>query len=99
MNNYILFEKVLKCSVVDEASRYNLIFKKWKRKFKFNNKYQTYLKEKNKVKSKEEMKELVKLLLEKEEQKRKKLNEMGIKYEYPGYVNYFFNPGCYYSKI
>ena len=32
------------------------------------------------------MKELVKLLLEKEEQKRKKLNEMGIKYEYPGYV-------------
>lgn len=86
MNNYILFEKILKCSVVEETSRYNTIFKNCKRKFKFNNKYQTYLKEKNKFKSKEEMIELVKLLLEKEEQKRTKFKEMGIKYDYPGYV-------------
>jgi nucleolar protein 15 len=89
MNNYILFEKVLKCSVIEEASRYNLIFKKWKRKFKYNNKYEKYLKEKNKVKSNEELRDLVKLLLEKEEQKKNKLKEMGIKYDYPGFVKNF----------
>ena len=91
MNNYILFDKILKCSTVDDTSRYALIFKKWKRKFKFNNTYQIYLQEKNKFKSKEEAKEHVKLLLEKEEVKRKKLSELGIKYDFPGYVRIFLN--------
>jgi nucleolar protein 15 len=86
MNNYILFDKVLKCSVVEDASKHNLIFKKWKRKFKYHDKYQNYLVEKNKFKSKEEVKEHVKLLLEKEEHKRKKLSDQGIKYDFPGFV-------------
>jgi nucleolar protein 15 len=90
MNNYILFDKILKCSTVDDTSRYALIFKKWKRKFKFNNTYQNYLQEKNKFKTKEEAKEHVKLLLEKEEVKRKKLSELGIKYDFPGFVRIFF---------
>ena len=76
--------------MVEEASKHNLIFKNWKRKFKYNNKYQSYLVEKNKIKSKEELKESIKLLLEKEEQKRKKMAEMGIKYDYPGYVKLLF---------
>ena len=33
------------------------------------------------------MKEYVKLLLSKEEEKRKKFEEIGIKYDFPGYVN------------
>lgn len=94
MNNYILFDKVLKCSLVEDTSKHNLLFKKWKKKFKFSDKYQKYVQEKNKVyfinkfqpKSKEELKERVKLLLEKEELKRKKLEEMGIKYDFPGFV-------------
>ncbi len=49
MNNYILFDKILKCSVVEDTSKYNQLFKKWKKKFVFNNKYQKYLLEKNKV--------------------------------------------------
>ncbi len=89
MNNYILFDKVLKCSVVDDTSRYNLIFKRWKRNFKYNDKYKTYLKEKNKIKSKEEVREHVKQLLEKEEIKRKKLSELGIKYDFPGFVKIY----------
>ena len=87
MNNYILFDKVLKCHIVEDTAKHNLIFKRWKRKFKFHNKYQNYVQEKNKFKSKEEMKEQVKIMLEREEAKRKKLSELGITYEFPGFVN------------
>jgi nucleolar protein 15 len=86
MNNYILFDKVLKCSMVEDASKHNLIFKRWKRKFKFHNKYENYLQEKNKFKTNEEMKDHVKMLLEKEELKRKKLTDLGITYDFPGFV-------------
>jgi len=85
MNNYILFDKILKCHVVGDTSKYNLIFKRWKRKFKFFDKYQHYLQEKNKTKTSQEVKENIKLLLEKEEAKRKKLADMGIKFDFPGF--------------
>jgi hypothetical protein len=49
MNNYLLFDRILKCSVVEDTSKYNLIFKRWKRKFVFNDKYKKYLLHKNKV--------------------------------------------------
>jgi hypothetical protein len=49
MNNYILFDKILKCVVVEDTSKYNLLFKKWKKKFVFADKYKKYLLEKNKV--------------------------------------------------
>lgn len=39
------------------------------------------------TKSKEEIKQYVQLLLDKEEKKRQKLKEMGIEYNFPGYVN------------
>ncbi len=74
--------------MVEDSSRHDLIFKKWKRHFKFNDKYQTYLKQKNKFKTNEEIKENVQLLLEKEQQKRKKLSDCGIKFEFPGFVIY-----------
>lgn len=86
MNNYILFDKILKCSVVEDTHKYELIFKRWKRKFKFVDKYQNFVQEKNKVKPKEEIKQNIQLMLDKEEQKRKKLVELGIDYEFPGFV-------------
>ena len=49
MNNYILFDRSLKCSVVTDTSRYNLLFKKCNKKFQFHNKYNQYLFDKNKV--------------------------------------------------
>jgi len=86
MNNYILFDKILKCSVVEDRSKYNLIFKKWKKKFTYSDKYKNYLVEKNKDKSTNELKTYVTMLLEKEEAKRQKLKELGITYDYPGFV-------------
>lgn len=87
MHNYILFDKVLQCHLVEDTSKYNLIFKRWKRKFKFNDKYQNYVEEKNKSKDSEQLSSYVQLLLDKEEAKKSKLKEMGIKYEFPGYVS------------
>jgi nucleolar protein 15 len=86
MNNYILFDKILKCSLVEDTSKYDLIFKRWKRKFKFFDKYQNYVQEKNKIKPKEEIKQNIQMMLEKEELKRKKLADLGLDYEFPGFV-------------
>lgn len=86
MDNYILFDRSLKCSVVTDTSRYNLLFKKCKKKFQFHNKYNQYLFEKNKPKSKDELKDYVQSLIEKENKKREKIAELGLSYDFPGYV-------------
>jgi nucleolar protein 15 len=86
MNNYILMDKILKCSIVEDTSKYSQLFKKWKKKFVFADKYKNYLLEKNKPKNSQEMKEYITSLLNKEEEKRKKLKEMGIVYDFPGFV-------------
>lgn len=85
MNNFILFDRILKCDVVSDKTRYNKIFKRWKRQFKFFNKYNKFVLERNKKKTPKEMKEAVQLLLEKEDKKRMKLKELGINYSFPGY--------------
>lgn len=85
MNNYILFDKILKCSVITDRSRYNTIFKRWKRQFKFFNKYKAFVEKRNKIKTPEEIKERMRDYLEKEEGKRLKLKELGLNYEFPGF--------------
>ena len=86
MNNYVLFDKLIKCSVVEDTSKYNLIFKRWKKKFKYFDQYKKFLANKNKSKSNEQLKSYVNYLLEKEEAKKEKLKNLGINYNYPGFV-------------
>lgn len=85
MNNYILFDRMLICNVVSDSSKYNLLFKKCKTVFKYHNKYNAYIFERNKPKSKHELKDYVNTLLEKENKKREKLKEMNIDYDFPGF--------------
>ena len=85
MNNYILFEKILKCSYVEDKTKYDRIFLKWKKKFEFKQRYKEHCEKMNKKKSNEEIKILVQGLLDREEKRREKLKEMGIDYEYKGY--------------
>ena len=85
MNNYILFEKILKCSFVEDKKKYNRIFLKWKKKFEFKEKYKAHCEKMNKKKSKEEIKTMIQGLLDREEQRREKMKELGIKYEYKGF--------------
>lgn len=86
MNNFILFDRILKCSVVEDTKKYSLLFLKSKKKFKFCNKYKLYVEKKNKEKSPEQIKSHIEFLLNKEEEKRKKLKGLKIKYDFPGYV-------------
>ena len=85
MNNYILFEKILKCSFVEDKKKYDRIFLKWKKKFEFKERYKIHCENLSKKKSKEQIKEMVQGLLDREEQRREKMKELGIKYEYKGF--------------
>jgi nucleolar protein 15 len=84
MNNYILFEKILKCSFVEDKKKYDRIFLKWKKKFEFKERYKIQC-EKMKKKNKEEIKTMIQGLLDREEQRKEKMKELGIKYEYKGF--------------
>ena len=85
MNNYILFEKILKCSFVEDKRKYDRIFLKWKKKFEFKERYRIHCEKLAKKKSKEEIKEMIQGLLDREEKRREKMKELGIKYEYKGF--------------
>ena len=85
MNNYILFEKILKCSFVEDKSKYDRIFLKWRKKFEFKQRYKEHCEKLNKKKSNEEIKMLIQGLLDREEKKREKMDELGIEYEYKGF--------------
>lgn len=82
MNNYILFEKILKCQVIEDSSRFN---GNWRNHYKYLNKYKVFVEKRNSKKTVSELKERVNLYLKKEEDKRKKLEELGIKYDFPGF--------------
>ena len=85
MNNYILFEKILKCSFVEDKKKYDRIFLKWKKKFEFKERYKIHCEKLAKKKSKEEIKEMIQGLLDREEKRREKMRELGIQYEYKGF--------------
>ena len=85
MNNYILFEKILKCNFVEDKSKYDRLFLKWKKKFELKDRYKLHCEKISKPKSKEEIKTMIQGLLDREEKRREKMKELGIKYEYKGY--------------
>ena len=85
MNNYLLFDRILKCNIIEEKSKYDRIFRKWKKKFEFENKYKKYIENQNKKKTNEEIKNKIQLLLEREENKREKLKDLKINYNFDGY--------------
>jgi nucleolar protein 15 len=85
MNNFILFDRILKCEVLTDKSKYNTIFKKWKRQFVYHNRYKKFVESRNKKKSVKDVKTAVEFYLEKENKKREKLKSLGINYDFPGF--------------
>ena len=85
MNNYILFERILKCNFIEDKSRYDIIFLKSKKKFQFKDRYKEQCEKFNKKKTNEEIKMLIQGLLDREEKRREKLEELGIDYEFKGF--------------
>ena len=58
MNNYLLFDRILKCNVIEDKSKYDNMFKNAKKKFAFNDKYKKLLERQEKEQSKEEIKNI-----------------------------------------
>ena len=86
MNNYLLFDKILKCNVIEDKTKYDRMFLKWKKKFKFNDKRKERLiKQQKHPKTKEEIKAKIQILLDREEKKKERFKELGIDYSFDGF--------------
>lgn len=84
MNGYIMFGRQLECHVVDEPHRDT--FKNGNREWKFVPTQLQFRKEKNRPRDDTEKAAKVNGLLEKETDKRRRLKELGIEYDFPGYA-------------
>ena len=86
MNNYLMFEKLLKCQFVPEEKLHPAIWKGANKKFVWLNRSERERKLHNKPRSKEELKKMTRRLQQKDNRRRNKLSQLGIKYDFPGYV-------------
>ncbi|CAG8589953.1 1380_t:CDS:2 [Diversispora eburnea] len=88
MNNYIMYNRLLKCELVPQEKINPFMWIGANKEFK----PKSYLKEamqvhNRKKRSLEEKKKRNMSLLKREKIKRKKLEKLGFEYEFPGYVN------------
>lgn len=84
MNNYLFGERILKCQFMPPEKVHPKLFKGCDRKFK----KPTYpaVKRYNRQRTPQEEAKMVKRLLQKEKQLRKRLAEKGIDYDFPGFA-------------
>lgn len=86
MNGYFLLEKRLVCNVLPQDKVYDLMFKRAKKIMSKKDMQDKAREEVNRRKTPEVMKGITAKLVEREEAKRKKLIELGIDYDFPGYA-------------
>ncbi|OUM63657.1 hypothetical protein PIROE2DRAFT_43237, partial [Piromyces sp. E2] len=89
MNNYLLYSHVLKCSVVPEDKLHPDTFVGANKKFKVIPWAKIEREKQQQLKSGAKYQKNVKSLLKRDEKKRKRLQELGIDYEFSGYVRIF----------
>ncbi|KAI8806922.1 hypothetical protein BJ742DRAFT_814827 [Cladochytrium replicatum] len=85
MNNYLLFNHILKCRFVPAEEVHPNTFVGANRKFKAIPWRKIHVERQNKPKSEEQEKAIMKRLKKKDELTRKKLADAGIDYEFVGY--------------
>ncbi|KAL9966246.1 hypothetical protein ACROYT_G024294 [Oculina patagonica] len=87
MHNYMMFGRLLKCKVIPNDRVHPRLWKGSNRKFRFIPRQKNEIKKQNKTKTDEEHQKQVKNILRKEQKKRKKMKDLGIDYEFPGYAS------------
>ncbi|XP_020601565.1 MKI67 FHA domain-interacting nucleolar phosphoprotein-like [Orbicella faveolata] len=87
MHNYMMFGRLLKCKVIPNDRVHPRLWKGSNRKFRFIPRQQNEIKKQNKPKTHEEHQKQVSNILKKEQKKRKKMKDLGIEYDFPGYVS------------
>jgi len=86
MNGYLLFEKVLKSKVIPPEECHPFMFKGAHKKWRKVNWRGMAIKTHNQPKTPTEQKQTVKRLKNSERKKRRKLEALGIDYDFPGYA-------------
>lgn len=87
MDNYMMFGRLLKCKVVSKEKVHPRLWKGSERKFYSIPRQQEEITKHNKEKSKKEHEKQVENILKKEKRKRKKIKDLGIDYDFPGYAS------------
>ncbi|KAI9591746.1 hypothetical protein BDF19DRAFT_389126 [Syncephalis fuscata] len=87
MNNYLLFGHLLKCKVVPQEKIHPRLFDGANRKFKPVPRHKLAREEHNRTRTAEEAQRNATRLLRKENQKRKRIQNAGIEYDFPGFVS------------
>ena len=85
MSNYLILGKFLVCHALEEGRVNPFRHRHMLEKTKYINWKRIFVLQKNRERTPEELKKEVAQLLEHEEQKRAKLREAGIGYEFPGF--------------
>jgi nucleolar protein 15 len=86
MDNYLLFDHLLKCKVVPGSSVHENMWEGANIKFRTIPWTKVNSDQHNKPMTEARQERILKTLLQKESQKRKRLEEMGIDYEFSGYA-------------
>ncbi|XP_065666605.1 MKI67 FHA domain-interacting nucleolar phosphoprotein-like isoform X2 [Hydra vulgaris] len=86
MNNYLMFNKLLKCQFVPNEKLHPKVWKGCNKKFVWINKAKLARQVHNKRKTKEASQKAFERLNKRDKKKREKLLACGIKFEFPGYA-------------
>merc|ERR1712048_157971 len=85
MNNYLMFDKLLKCQFVPEKDLHPAIWKGHNKKFVWCDRKLRQKKIHNKARTDDELRKTADRLIKKDDKKRKRLQALGINYAFPGY--------------
>jgi len=91
MHGYIMFSRVLVCKEIPPDQVHPKMFVGANRRFIPKDTKTNHAKQVNKERTVSETAKRVKRLLERENQKRRKLQKLGITYDFPGYKNEILN--------
>jgi len=85
MNNYLMFDRLLKCQYVAEEDLHPAIWKGYNKKFVWADRTKKHKKLYNRTRTEDQLKKTADKLIKKDNTRRKKLLELGINYEFSGY--------------
>lgn len=86
MNNYLMFDRLLKCQYVESTALHPDIWKGCNKKFIWVNRVKRHKKQFNRSRSEDQLKKVAKKLIAKDNRRRKVIMENGIEYEFPGFA-------------
>ncbi|XP_068744059.1 MKI67 FHA domain-interacting nucleolar phosphoprotein-like [Montipora capricornis] len=87
MHNYMMFGKLLKCHVVPKEKLHPKLWKGANEKFRYVSRGKNEIKRQNREKNEKEYGKQINNVLLKERKKRKKMKDLGIDYDFPGYAS------------